>query len=75
MCNSLKIAGFLSTLKSKVKHCPCCSEAVTFSFHDEILYIQNLSGDKALPVICGTCSNCGYILQFDATVLQRGEYV
>lgn len=74
MGNSLKIAGFLSTLKDKVKYCPCCLEAVTFNFHNEILYVQNLAGDKALPIICGTCSNCGYILQFDATLLVRDEY-
>lgn len=71
MSNVLKIAGFLSNLRDKVKQCPCCQECTTFSAVHDILYIPTVSGE--LPVISVACNNCGYILLFDAKELVSSE--
>lgn len=73
MNNTLKIAGFLSGLRDKVKQCPCCQECTEFSFANEILYIPSISGSGELPVISGSCKNCGYVLLFSAKDLVSSE--
>lgn len=73
MSDGLRIAGLLSDLRNKVKQCPCCLESRDFSFDNEFLHLPSMSGEKALPVITGTCTNCGYVLLFDVRILEASD--